>query len=869
MMIRLSLLILAGLFLASAGTGVNACDDLTAEPVTQPVPFESHIQPIFDSNCIACHSAGHPTGLDLQAGASYGLLVNVPSSQDGSWLRVDPGSLTDSLLFQKINCADPPVGDRMPPGGSLTPAQQALVRDWIEQGAGDWILRDRFESLPIKDCPECPAMIKIPAGSFTQGAPESEPESFDRERPQRTVNVPAFAMGQTAVTFHEWDACVADGGCTHEPDDNGWGRGNRPVISVTWHDAQEYVAWLSNQTGHDYRLPSESEWEYAARAGSAGRFNTGDCITTDQANFSGAFPALGCPVGISLGQTLPVGSFDPNAFGLYDTHGNTTEMVEDCWNGNYDGAPTDGSAWMTGNCLRAPARSGHWNNHGNSVRSAFRLSFFRGDRSTGVGFRVARSIPPPLPAVSRNGLIDWFNPDHGLFLDGDGRVTKWTNLADDNRSTGGSAATTRVEAVNGRRMIRFDSPADGGHLQYSSPGAQSLADGYTVFIVFRLNESIAGGNDFPRLWRGADDSHAFFLRRTTAEVEIKANPLAVGARPSHPYAAGYDIGDIAILTARLTPTSQQLYFNGVMVDSSESSIAAYAIDNSLFQIGNSVRGDIADVLVYDHSADLDDLDVTGQALAEAYGTTWPIRDCADCPGLVMIPSGSFTQGSPSSEPQSWINERPQRTVNVPAFAMGQTAVTFDQWDACVDDGGCTHEPDDEGFGRGNRPVISVSWNDAQEYVTWLSNKTGRDYRLPSESEWEYATRAGTTGRFNTGDCITTDQANFNGNVPAEGCPTGIYRAQTLPVASFAPNAFGLYDTHGNAREWVQDCSNQDYVGAPTDGSAWMTGNCTNAVFRSGDWFDVGQGMRSARRYESGRSNRGFNHGFRVVRSVEP
>ena len=243
-------------------------------------------------------------------------------------------------------------------------------------------------------------------------------------------------------------------------------------------------------------------------------------------------------------------------------------------------------------------------------------------------------------------------------------------------------------------------------------------------------------------------------------------------------------------------------------------------------------------------------------------------DCSDCPTMVIIPARSFTQGSPLSEPQGTSNERPQRTVNVQAFAMGQTAVTFDEWDACVADGGCTHNPGDQGWGRGNRPVINVSWNDAQQYVTWLSNKTGFDYRLPSESEWEYATRAGTTGRFNTGDCITTDQANFRGTNPAQDCPTGIYRQQTLPVASFAHNGFGLYDTHGNVWEWVQDCWNADYNGAPTDGSAWMTGDCGRAVLRGGSWVNFSDWLRSALRFRGPRGDRHFSLGFRVARSVD-
>lgn len=242
-------------------------------------------------------------------------------------------------------------------------------------------------------------------------------------------------------------------------------------------------------------------------------------------------------------------------------------------------------------------------------------------------------------------------------------------------------------------------------------------------------------------------------------------------------------------------------------------------------------------------------------------------DCADCPTMVMIPAGSFTQGSPPDEPERRSNEGPQRIVNVPAFAMGQTEVTFAQWDACVADGGCSHDPSDSGWGRSDRPVINVSWDDAQEYITWLSNKTGQNYRLPSESEWEYATRAGTAGRFNTGDCITTDQANFWGGSPAQGCPTGVVRSQTVPVASFAPNGFGLHDTHGNVWEWVQDCWNTDFIGAPTNGNAWMTGECSRAVLRSGSWVNVGSNLRSASRNTTDRGFRVNYFGFRVARSV--
>ena len=265
----------------------------------------------------------------------------------------------------------------------------------------DLIFQANFEAAPtqepgdtFKDCPVCPTMVVIPAGTFTQGSPPDEPESSDEERPQHTVSVTAFAMSQTEVTFDEWDACVVDGVCGHDPDDEGWGHGNRPVINVSWNDVQEYVAWLSNRTGQDYRLLSESEWEYATRAGTTGRFNTGDCITTDEANFRGTNPAQGCPTGVSRQQTLPVGSFAANAFGLYDTHGNVLEWVQDCWNSSYDGAPTDGSAWMSGQCSRAVLRGGFWNSAGRDVRSAKRTWSGRGSRGSLIGFRVARSVTP-------------------------------------------------------------------------------------------------------------------------------------------------------------------------------------------------------------------------------------------------------------------------------------------------------------------------------------------------------------------------------------------------------------------------------------------------------------------------------------------
>ena len=206
------------------------------------------------------------------------------------------------------------------------------------------------------------------------------------------------------------------------------------------------------------------------------------------------------------------------------------------------------------------------------------------------------------------------------------------------------------------------------------------------------------------------------------------------------------------------------------------------------------------------------------------------------------------------------------------FAVGKYEVTFAEWNACVAAGGCNgHRPDDEGWGRGQRPVIDVNWGDAKAYVGWLSRKTGERYRLLSEAEWEYSARAGTTGPFHFGSTISTDQANYDGNYTYGSGRKGVYRRKTRPVGSFSANGFGLHDVHGNVREWVEDCVHDSYAGgAPTDGSAWVSGGgCNRRVLRGGSWLsDRGA---SARRTASGNSagNRLSYIGFRVSRTLTP
>ena len=240
------------------------------------------------------------------------------------------------------------------------------------------------------------------------------------------------------------------------------------------------------------------------------------------------------------------------------------------------------------------------------------------------------------------------------------------------------------------------------------------------------------------------------------------------------------------------------------------------------------------------------------------------RDCPECPDMVVIPAGTFTMGSAETENGHSQSEAPQRAVGIAAFALGQYEVTFEEWDACVAGGGCMHRPADRGWGRGRRPVILISWDDAKEYVAWLSRKTGRTYRLPSEAEWEYAARAGTTTRFYWGDELGRNQAN------CFGCGSEWDDKQTAPVGSFAANQFGLHDMHGNVKEWVEDCwVTNSYRGAPSDGSAWLAGVCKTRLIRGGSYMSIPWDIRSAMRSnEYPMERRNFHVGFRVARSLE-
>jgi formylglycine-generating enzyme required for sulfatase activity len=243
------------------------------------------------------------------------------------------------------------------------------------------------------------------------------------------------------------------------------------------------------------------------------------------------------------------------------------------------------------------------------------------------------------------------------------------------------------------------------------------------------------------------------------------------------------------------------------------------------------------------------------------------KECDVCPEMVVVPKGSFMMGTPANEPDRFKGEDPIHRVTLARpFAVGRFTISFDEWDACLADGGCGgNKGNDKGFGRGRMPAQGIDFEAAKSYLAWLSRKVGRSYRLPSESEREYFTRAGTTTPFWFGNTISAQNANYQASTPYGSGPHGPDSKGPAVVDSYAPNPFGLYQVHGNVYEWTEDCFNKRYTeDTPADGAPWLEGDCHKRMLRGGTWDwsanMVRSGYREAAIVESGYS-------FRVVRTL--
>jgi formylglycine-generating enzyme required for sulfatase activity len=364
-------------------------DALPDVPDLEPVEREASVS--GRTNVRAEPSSASPRVETLEPGARVYVQGKVRGQ---SWYLVERDGQPLGYVFENLvvfeNAAPAPTRAEPAAGAPVAPRPPAVA---VGDPDPPYEPGDVF-----RDCERCPEMVVVPTGEFMMGSPEDEERRHADEGPQHRVRIGRpFAIGQLEVTFEEWDACVTGGGCGGQrPRDEGWGRGRHPVINVSWEDAQTYVRWLSSTTGERYRLPSEAEWEYAARAGTVTPFWWGTTISTEQANYDGNYTYGGGSEGEYRERTVPVDAagFPANPFGLHHVQGNVWEWVEDCWHDSYTGASSDGRAWVEEGCPLRVLRGGSWSDNPWDVRAAYRDRGTTGGRISVTGFRVARMLTP-------------------------------------------------------------------------------------------------------------------------------------------------------------------------------------------------------------------------------------------------------------------------------------------------------------------------------------------------------------------------------------------------------------------------------------------------------------------------------------------
>ncbi|MGD1805228.1 SUMF1/EgtB/PvdO family nonheme iron enzyme [Dapis sp. BLCC M126] len=897
-------------------------------------------------------------------------------------------------------------------------------------------------------------MVSIPGGTFLMGSPEDETGRFDTEGPQHQVSLEPFYMSKYPITQEQYQAIMSK-------NPSHFKGGNRPVEKVTWYNATEFCQQLSQKTRKNYRLPSESQWEYACRAGTTTPFYFGKAITTNLVNYHGNKRYPNAPKGIYRKNTTDVGSFPPNGFGLYDMHGNVWEWCADEWHENYENAPTDGKPWLNGDDSRSPRRGGSWLDIPYNCRSAYRTFLnWRNMDDDFISFRIVcddgrtfsnqdkstpniqpkqqqiilpstkpEAIITPQPKLSLktfsfevitvnrrgeeinrvpkqaqyftedlgNGVIlemvaipsgtftmgapeseegsnNRERPQHNVniseFVMGRYPITQaqWKAIAsridlkvnldlkpDPSRFKKPYQGIDRwqrpVEQVNWYEAVEFCerlSKLTRKNYRLPSEAEWEYACRAGTTTPFHFGATIT--TDLAN-YRGTDNKGSYG-EKLKGEYRGQSTPVgyfdvvnSFGLSDMHgniwewctdEWHGNYDNA----------PTDGKAWLNG---DDSRSPLrggsllyvayhcrSAYRFkyDNwrNLISIGVGFRvvsdftksisnqSDSAPniqqtqkaiilpsskpeppvtpqpklplktfsfevITVNKRGEEINRIPKQAEYFTEDLGNSVILE-------MVAIPGGTFTMGAPESEEGSNSRERPQHNVNISKFLIGRYPVTQAQWKAIVSRTELkvrrNLKPDPSKFKEAyqeQRPVERVNWYEAVEFCERLSKLTGRSYRLPSEAEWEYACRAGTTTPFCFGETITRELANYSS-----------WGGQTTFVGKYPPNAFGLYDMHGNVWEWCADDWHDNYENAPTDGSAWLyrnensnkflgiipvRGNIFNqnnekklyAMLRGGCWHDYPNNCRSAVRDSYRYSMRdGYTSaiGFRVVCiSVEP
>ncbi len=737
--------------------------------------------------------------------------------------------------------------------------------------------------------------VLIPSGRFQMGGIGN-----DNERPIHTVQLKAFAMAKYEVTFTEYDAyCDAKG--KRKPSDNNWGRGNRPVINVSWQDAKEYAQWLGQQKGKRFRLPTEAEWEYAARAGSRTTFSFKSPLTIGKANYVGdrhhfANYSFTDYEKKSPGKSMSVGSFQPNAFGLYDIHGNVSEWVEDSYHDNYKGAPSDGSAWERRNSKKRVVRGGSWNSPSVTLRSSNRQYGTSGNWN--LGFRLVQDISEEVELEARkrfetetaaakkkqSDLANQLGPDflHKGFVIIPSRsvqigdhiiktkpfgmsrfeltVAEFTEFIDEVRKLdtegivklyGGKIPADKVEEASVEITNYLSGVIEGKH-GTMPVGLDTGGNGYIKWLSEKTGKHFRRPTDVE--WEyaaragvttdyfcGNDESCLTDYAWFSANSNRKIYP--VGKKLPNPFGL-YDVyGNVDEYVDAVYEKNKYLKGGNAI-----STPEGFRFSGHTFVGNPGVR------LVQEFTEE--ELEQEKKRYAkEKVASLLASIEMAD------IPAGNFIMGDESSNifgQDGDEDELPGHPVNVASFKISKHEITFQDYDVFCELTG-REKPEYSSDERAGLPVVNVSWEDAKAFTKWLSEMSGKRFRLPTEAEWEYASRAGTDTKYSWGRRVGKNSA------VCDGCKSQWDKESSpAPVGSFEANAFGLNDMHGNVWEWVEDCYHENYQGAPVDGTSWSSDSCSERVIRGGGWSSKAADLRSANRGRVAADHQGNDVGFRIV-----
>jgi formylglycine-generating enzyme required for sulfatase activity len=824
-------------------------------------------------------------------------------------------------------------------------------------------------------------MVSIPAGSFLMGSPKGESDRRAEET-QHPVHISkSFWLGKYEVTQEQWKAMMG------KTPSGSKGNGNLPVTRMSWNEAMEFCKELTKRegsagrlpAGYAYTLPTEAQWEYACRAETTTPFNTGSNLTTEQANYDGREPYNGNAKGQFREQTLPVGSLSPNAWGLYDMHGNVVEWCRDSWDGkdyplryteNEKGRTyqTDVDPLQTAGNYRIQ-RGGAWTDMAANCRSAARRKLASRGSSEKYGLRIALA-PVPLSATADKSAapeikitapeiktsppetgkpftaslpsevkLEMVAIPAGSFLMGSPKserdnysnetqhpvrlsksfwlgkyeVTQgqWKALMVNNPSEfKGGADNVPVEKVSWRSAMEFcrrltERERSAGRLpagyvytlpteaQWEYACRAGTTTPFNTGLNLTTEQANYNGNKPYKgnakgqyreqtLPVGSFPPNAWSLYDMHGNVEewCRDSTDDYGTQHRHPKGEDEDEDEGTVQTEvdPLCTEGERHVVRGGSWSEGAQSCRSAARPNSATTNSSIYRGfrvALVHTLLFKEGkkAAAPEIKTSPPETAKSFTTSLPGEAKLE---MVSISAGYFLMGSPKDS-FGLIHETQHPVRISKSFWLGKYEVTQEQWKALMG-----NNPSSFKESWDNIPVENVSWHDAMEFCKKLTERersAGRlpadyVYTLPTEAQWEYACRAGTTTPFNTGLNLTTEQANYNGEHPYKENARGQYRKQTVPVGSFAPNAWGLYDMHGNVREWCRDSTlGKDYLlhyektkkrrTYHTEVDPLQTAGSRH-IFRGGAWNDIASWCCSTSRFGVNPSTRTGSLGFRVA-----